>query len=90
MKCLVYFSLAVLLTGCNATTQDGTPVTTNGTLTGLVRKIASPGSTYMNRAALDDKQCRDYGFVPGTQAYGGCRLQLENARQAKDVTVTVR
>ena len=27
--------------------------------------------------ARDDAKCRELGFEPGTEAYGNCRLQLE-------------
>jgi hypothetical protein len=26
--------------------------------------------------AADDKACKDYGFAPGTEGYGNCRLKL--------------
>jgi len=32
------------------------------------------------RQAADDAKCQGYGFQPGTEAYGNCRLQLEQIR----------
>jgi hypothetical protein len=33
--------------------------------------------------AADDAKCRDYGFTPGTEGYGNCRLQLDQIRATK-------
>lgn len=32
------------------------------------------------RKAADDAKCREFGFKPKTEAYGNCRLQLEQIR----------
>jgi len=32
-------------------------------------------------AAQDDAKCRELGFVPGTDAYGQCRLMVEMIRK---------
>jgi hypothetical protein len=33
-------------------------------------------------AAQDDARCHSYGLHPGTDAYGLCRLNIDNARTA--------
>lgn len=32
------------------------------------------------RIAADDATCKGYGFKPGTDAYGTCRMSLDNQR----------
>lgn len=31
-------------------------------------------------AVVDDEKCQELGFKPGTEAYGNCRLKLEEIR----------
>lgn len=79
---------AIGLCGCTAT--DGTPIIYDGSVTGLANEIASPGSTYKAREAADDTRCRHYGFKPGTEGYGNCRLQIDQIRATKSASVTPR
>lgn len=94
MRTIATVCLALALAGCTA--ADGTPVTWegplpgDGTLTGFLREVANPGSIYkarqaaeMARQAADDAKCRELGFKPETDAYGNCRLQLEQIRATK-------
>ncbi len=76
------------LGGCSA--ADGTPIMTDGTLTGMVREMNEPGSTFKSREAADDAKCQQYGFKPGTEAYGNCRLQLDQIRAIKSASATPR
>jgi len=41
-----------------------------------------PGGGLYGRSveAIDDEKCRKLGFKPRTEAYGNCRLQLEQIR----------
>ena len=39
--------------------------------------------------SADDAKCREYGFKPGTEAYGNCRLQLEQIRATKRAAADV-
>jgi len=41
-----------------------------------------PGGGLYGRSAevIDDEKCRKLGFEPKTEAYGNCRLQLEQTR----------
>ena len=77
---------STLLAACNMTTKDGTPIIRegplpgDGTFLGTVQELTDPGSTYRNREAADDLRCRQFGFKPGTDAYGNCRLQREQIR----------
>lgn len=36
----------------------------------------------MSDAQREDQNCQSYGFAPGTQGYGQCRMQLAQQRQA--------
>ena len=42
------------------------------------------------RAAADNAKCRELGFKPGTEAYGNCRLQLEQIRATKQAAAAKR
>jgi hypothetical protein len=84
----ILFATAAVLPGCNATTRDGTPVVLDGTLTGAVRELANPGSTYKRHEAEDDARCRQFGFKPGTEAYGNCRIQRDQIRATRRAAVT--
>jgi hypothetical protein len=84
MKTIATVCLGLALAGCNATTNDGTPIVRDGTLTGFIREAASPGATYKMRAAADDAKCIQLGFRPGTDTYGNCRLQLEQVRATRE------
>jgi hypothetical protein len=90
MRTLVALFAGLVLASCNATTKDGTPITTDGSLVGFVQEAADPGATYKRRQALDDAKCSDYGFKPGSQGYADCRLKLEHIRASDQVRVIVR
>lgn len=76
VSCLVL--VAAVLAGCSS--ADGTPVIYDGSLVGVARELAEPGATYKAREAADDAKCKRYGFQPGTDGYGNCRLQLDQIR----------
>jgi hypothetical protein len=91
MKRFAIICLGTLLGSCNATTKDGAPVILDGSMMGMVREINDPGSTYRSRQAADDRKCREYGFKPGTEAYGNCRLQLDQIRATEEAAyITAR
>ncbi len=51
---------------------------------GLVAACATPEQLAEQRrqqAAIDTQTCRNYGFRPGTEAFGNCRLQIDLVRQ---------
>lgn len=77
-----------LLSGCK--TSDGTPIITDGTLTGAIKEYSNPGSTYKARQAADDAKCRELGFKPGTEGYGNCRLKLEEIRTIRNAAAAAR
>jgi hypothetical protein len=83
MRTIATICLGLALAGCTATTKDGTPIVLDGSLVGLIKETASPGSTYKARQAAADAKCRELGFKPGTEAYGNCRLQLEQIRATR-------
>jgi hypothetical protein len=70
--------MLLALSGCSA--SDGSPMSFDGSLTGAMNELAEPGSTLKNRQKADDAKCREFGFTPGTDGYGNCRLQLEQIR----------
>jgi hypothetical protein len=89
--------VALVLVGCGLHAADGTPIATDGTLTGAISELADPGSTYKarqaaedTRQAADDAKCREYGFKPGTEGYGNCRLQLDQIRATKQAAAVAR
>lgn len=65
MRTLVMVFMAFVLVGCAADAQWLPP---GGGLYGRSAKV------------IDDEKCREYGFEPGTEAYGNCRLKLEEIR----------
>ena len=42
------------------------------------------------RQARDDAKCRELGFKPGTEAYGNCRLQLEQIRATSSAAASAK
>jgi hypothetical protein len=74
------FLLAVL--SCNSAFAE--PLVGDGTLTSFLKQIANPGSLQRDQDNADDAKCRKYGFQPQTEAYGNCRLQLEQIRATKE------
>lgn len=62
--------LALALGGCGG----------DGTMVGAIKELQEPGSLAREREVRDDAKCRQYGFTPGTEAYGNCRLQLDQMR----------
>ncbi len=42
------------------------------------------------QGAADDAKCREFGFEPRTEAYGNCRLQLEQIRAIERASVQTR
>lgn len=61
MRTIVAVSLSILVAGC---AQDAQWLPPGGALYGR------------STQAIDDEKCRDFGFQPGTEGYGNCRLQL--------------
>ncbi len=57
-----------------------------GVLVGLgfmLAACADPAAEQARRDAVDNQDCLDLGFKPGSEAYGNCRLKLKEIR-AKD------
>lgn len=73
--------LFLLLCGC-VTARDETP--RRGTLTGFFTEAAQPGSIKRAQNLADDNKCREYGFTPGTETYGNCRIQLDQTRATRE------
>lgn len=80
MRLWVLLLTAIALSACNSTTRDGTPIENGGSLFGALKELGDPGGNYRARTAADDRKCREFGFNPGTEAYGACRLKLEQIR----------
>jgi hypothetical protein len=51
---------------------------------GSFRELTSPGSLQRSKDIADDAKCRDLGFKRQTEAYGNCRLKLEEIRAIKE------
>lgn len=73
--------IGLALAGCNAT--EGRPPRGDGTISGFVSEITRPGSLQEARNNSDDAKCRGYGFKPGTDAFGNCRVQMEQIRATR-------
>ena len=41
-------------------------------------------------AVADNQECIELGFVPGTEAYGNCRLKLREIRALEHQTLAVQ
>jgi hypothetical protein len=66
------------------------PLVGDGTMRGFFRELTNPGSLQRSKDAADDTKCRDLGFKPQTDAYGNCRLKLEEIRAIKESGETSR
>jgi hypothetical protein len=71
-----------LLVGCVNCRAD--PLVGDGTMRGFFRELSSPGSLQRSKDLADHAKCRDLGFRPQTEAYGNCRLKLEEIRAIKE------
>jgi hypothetical protein len=78
MRTIAIMSLAVAVTGCS-----GGPPARDGTIGAIIQDTQRPGDRQAAWRTIDDAKCRDFGFKPGTDAYGNCRLQLEQMRVPK-------
>ena len=81
MRTIATVCLGLALGGCAA---PGREPLSEGTMRHFLSEVAKPGSTQEARRTVDDAKCREYGFKPGTEAYGNCRLQLEQIRATRD------
>jgi uncharacterized protein YceK len=68
MRTIVIVCLSVALAGCSSYIE---------------RLKAQEKAAEDATKAADDVKCREFGFKPGTDGYGNCRLQLEQMRVAK-------
>ncbi len=75
MRAIVTVCLGLALAGC---ADDGEWFPRGGGLYG--RSVE----------ARDDAKCREFGFEPRTEAYGNCRLQLEQIRAIERASVQPR
>lgn len=58
-----------------------------GVLLGLgfgLTACADPAAEQARRDAVDNQDCLDLGFKPGTEAYGNCRLKLKEIRAKRE------
>ena len=78
----------LVLSGCASVADNGSPVSN---MVGMVTDAVEPNAREEFRAKQDDAKCRDFGYQPQTEAYGRCRMELEQLRVgARPVTVQVR
>ncbi len=86
MRAIVTVCLGLALAGCAA--DDGACVTApDGTVRAF---MCDPGARQAYRERADDAKCREFGFEPGTEAYGNCRLQLEQIRATERAATRTR
>ena len=55
---------------------------------GLSACAGDPAAEQARIDALDNQNCIDLGFKPGTEAYGNCRLKLKEIRAQEDARNT--
>lgn len=84
MKFIVLFVLMTMVVGCANHPMEcalGTPRAdclpgTNGYVE-RQRRITATAEELSTKELVDDRKCRSYGAVPGTDAYVNCRVQLD-------------
>jgi hypothetical protein len=84
--CLVLLSL-VACTSSSGLEQYGIYGTVFSKPTSLLQQEAAFEERRKQQAAThsqDDAKCRELGFQPKTEAYGNCRLQLEQIRATQN------
>jgi hypothetical protein len=74
-------TVACLGLGLAACSGPGSLPAPDGSLRGVIQDMQRPGERQAAQRAADDAKCREFGFTPGTDAYGNCRLQLEQSRK---------
>jgi hypothetical protein len=77
----VILPIVVALALCACTAPDGTPMVYDGSITGTLKEITQPGSTFRAKLDANDQQCQQSGFKPGTDDYRRCRSKLDNQIQ---------
>ena len=85
MRTIALLCLGLTLTGCGQRYPGGF-VGGEGSLIGRIEDAQRPGERQAAQKAADDAKCREFGFKPGTEAYGNCRLQIEQTRVTKAAT----
>jgi hypothetical protein len=56
----------------------------------LLAGCASRAEREARLAAADSARCESLGFKPGTEAFGGCRLQIMQLREQRDMAASAR
>jgi hypothetical protein len=80
---LIGVASALVLSGCAAARPDS--------LVGIATETVAPGTRAAYEAAQDDKKCRSFGYsLEGSKdAYGQCRMQLQQLRAQSEPTVVL-
>lgn len=55
---------------------------------GLSACAGDPAAEQARLDAIDNQNCIDLGFKPGTEAFGNCRLKLKEIRAQEDAKNT--
>lgn len=89
MRTIAMMCLGAALAGCGGTPNHRL-IAPGGSPAGNLEDLFRPGereAAYRDREkarqAADEAKCRELGFKAGTEAYGNCRLQLEQIRATK-------
>ncbi|GKQ49050.1 hypothetical protein [Pseudomonas syringae] len=68
MRALIFAAAIALLMGCGNKQQERPEIE----------------AAKAQQAVADDAQCQSYGVKPGSDAYVGCRMQLDSRRAQSD------
>jgi hypothetical protein len=77
LKTIYVIFLGLFLAGCAASEPF---IANEDSAAGHIEDLLRPGQRKLARQAAYDTRCREYGFKPGTEGYGNCRLKLEQIR----------
>ena len=83
MKAIATLCLGLALAGCTAMPE-------NLYLSAPERMQRERERLRPAREAADDVKCRQFGFKAGTEAYGNCRLKLEQIRATEAAAAQTR
>jgi hypothetical protein len=82
--------LGLALAGCSGSSERPL-IAQDGSARAAIEDLVRPGERQAAQRAADDAKCRELGFKPGTDAFGNCRLKLEQIRASdQPVQVIVR
>lgn len=77
LKTIGFVLFSLFLVGCTASEPF---IANESSAAGHIEDLLRPGQRKLARETAYDAKCREYGFKPGTEGYGKCRLKLDQIR----------